>query len=73
MSLHENLLVHAEALVTMDRTKPRQANLRRAVSAAYYALFHLLIHEAVLRNVGRDSSSVARPRPTWRVGTGTVG
>jgi hypothetical protein len=26
--------------------KPRQASLRRAISAAYYALFHLLIDEA---------------------------
>jgi uncharacterized protein (UPF0332 family) len=26
----------------MDKKKPRQANLRRAVSSAYYALFHLL-------------------------------
>jgi uncharacterized protein (UPF0332 family) len=29
-------------LAKLDRNKPRQANLRRAVSTAYYALFHLL-------------------------------
>jgi hypothetical protein len=32
----------------MDAESPRQASLRRAVSTAYYALFHLLISEATL-------------------------
>ena len=30
----------------MDPEEPRQAGLRRAVSTAYYSLFHLLISEA---------------------------
>ncbi len=30
----------------LDSTRPRQANLRRAVSGAYYALFHVLVHDA---------------------------
>jgi hypothetical protein len=29
-----------------EKTKPRQASLRRAISTAYYALFNLLIREA---------------------------
>jgi hypothetical protein len=29
--------------VTRERQRPKQASLRRGVSAAYYALFHLLI------------------------------
>jgi hypothetical protein len=32
-------------LALVDAGKPKQANLRRAVSAAYYALFHLLVDE----------------------------
>jgi uncharacterized protein (UPF0332 family) len=46
MSLHSDLLSQALHLVNRERRRPRQASLRRAVSTAYYALFHLLIHEA---------------------------
>jgi uncharacterized protein (UPF0332 family) len=34
-------------LVQKDPRKPKQASLRRAVSTAYYALFHLLISACV--------------------------
>lgn len=34
-------------LVHKEPRKPKQASLRRAISTAYYALFHLLIHESV--------------------------
>jgi uncharacterized protein (UPF0332 family) len=34
-------------LARRDPKRPKQANLRRAVSTAYYALFHLLVSEAV--------------------------
>lgn len=41
------LLDQAHHLATRDQQqRPRQVNLRRAVSAAYYALFHFLIDEA---------------------------
>lgn len=46
MALHDDLLEQAEHLAKRERKKPKQASLRRAVSTAYYALFHLLIHEA---------------------------
>lgn len=47
MSLQDDLLVQARHLATCDRRgRPKQANLRRAVSAAYYALFHLLVSDA---------------------------
>ena len=46
MSLHDDLLEHAQALATQDPRRPRQANLRRSISAAYYALFHRLTSEA---------------------------
>ena len=48
MALHDDLLEQAEHLARLDKVgPPRQANLRRSVSTAYYALFHLLIAEAV--------------------------
>jgi uncharacterized protein (UPF0332 family) len=45
MSLHADLLEQAEHLAQLDSRRPRMANLRRAVSSAYYALFHLLAAE----------------------------
>jgi len=44
--LYRALLQQARELALRDPGKPRQVNLRRAVSAAYYALFHALIDEA---------------------------
>jgi len=44
--VYVDLLQQAQQLATVDPLKPRQANLRRAVSAAYYALFHALVDEA---------------------------
>lgn len=49
MGLADDLLDQARHLATRDSTKPRQANLRRAISTAYYALFHLLVADAVQR------------------------
>jgi hypothetical protein len=46
MSLHDDLLEQAEHLAKIDARRPKQASLRRAVSASYYALFHLLTSEA---------------------------
>jgi len=40
MSLHADLLDQAEQLAQLDPRRPKQANLRRSVSSAYYALFH---------------------------------
>jgi uncharacterized protein (UPF0332 family) len=47
MAYHDDLLEQAVHLAGRDRTRPKQANLRRAVSTAYYSLFHLLVSEAV--------------------------
>jgi hypothetical protein len=44
MAYHDDLLTQALQLV--GAVPSTQANLRRAVSAAYYAVFHLLIAEA---------------------------
>ncbi len=46
MSLHQDLLDQAYHLAKREPTRPKQASLRRAISAAYYALFHLLVFEA---------------------------
>ena len=45
MSLAEELLEHARFLANLDPSTPSQANIRRAISAAYYAVFHLLASE----------------------------
>ncbi len=48
MLLADDLLQLAQDLANLDEANPRQASLRRAVSTAYYALFHLLVTEATL-------------------------
>ncbi len=47
MAFADDLLEQAYHLARRDRGSPKQASLRRAVSTGYYALFHLLIDEAV--------------------------
>ncbi len=49
MTLHLDLLDQAAYLATREPKKPKQASLRRAVSAAYYALFHLLTADGARR------------------------
>ena len=46
MAYADDLLELAKHLAYLEPTNPRQASLRRAVSTAYYALFHLLISDA---------------------------
>lgn len=46
MPFPDDLIDQARALTTGDPRRPRQANLRRAVSAAYYAVFHQLTENA---------------------------
>jgi uncharacterized protein (UPF0332 family) len=47
MAFAEDLLEQANHLAKRERTKPKQASLRRAVSTSYYALFHLLVRDGV--------------------------
>ncbi len=47
MSLQDDLLEQAPHLAGREPRRPKQASLRRAVSTTYYALFHLLIAEAL--------------------------
>ena len=44
--MHDDLFAQAEALARLDPRKPKQVNLRRAISSAYYAVFHYLIDES---------------------------
>jgi uncharacterized protein (UPF0332 family) len=50
----DDLLEQAYHLARREKRKPKQASLRRAVSTAYYSLFHLLIAEAVANWRRRD-------------------
>ena len=47
MPFPDDLLEQAYDLAQKEPANPKQASLRRAVSTAYYSLFHLLIDEAV--------------------------
>ncbi len=50
MSLADDLLEQSFELAAREAGAPdvpKQASMRRAVSTAYYALFHLLVGEAV--------------------------
>lgn len=46
MAFADELLDLARRIADLDGANPGQAGLRRAVSTAYYALFHLMVGEA---------------------------
>lgn len=64
----DDLLAIAESLasgrVGSQRGRPRQAELKRAVSAAYYALFHALANDCANLLVGGRAST--RTRQAWK-------
>ncbi len=60
MAYHDDLLQLAFELVN-KRADATQADLRRAVSTAYYAVFHMLVSETTM-NWNRDSSRNALGR-----------
>jgi uncharacterized protein (UPF0332 family) len=57
MNIANDLLAQARQLATVDPRKPKQVNLRRAVSSAYYAVFHLLSDAA---------ASLHASDPVWK-------
>jgi hypothetical protein len=57
VGIARDLLAQAYHLAEYEGENPTQASLRRAVSTAYYALFHLLVEDAALR---WDGSAEAR-------------
>ena len=54
MSYPDELLKQAGHLARLDPRRPTQANLRRGVSSAYYAAFHLLTDAAARQFVRGD-------------------
>ncbi|SPE38675.1 conserved hypothetical protein [Candidatus Sulfopaludibacter sp. SbA6] len=62
MGIAEDLLTLAGRLATPAATDPEQAWLRRSISTAYYALFHLLVGEAVQCWNGSPASRVGLER-----------
>jgi len=62
MGIAQDLLQQADYLASYEGANPTQASLRRAVSAAYYALFHLLTEEAALRWSGSPEARTGMER-----------
>ena len=54
----------ASGVMGGNRGRPRQTELRRAISAAYYALFHTLALSGA--NALAGSSRTSRNQPAWR-------
>jgi hypothetical protein len=59
----DDLLALAERLARMSPNRPKQAELRRAVSTAYYALFHAMAKNCSDCLVG--TTKAARPNRAW--------
>ena len=59
-----DLLATANTLVESSIGKPRQSDLRRAVSATYYAMFHTLAKCCADLLVGGPGSK--RSKPAWK-------
>lgn len=62
MALCDDFLKQARAL-SQRRGRPSQINLRRATSAAYYAVFHLLIQEASASAVPAQPAALRAKAP----------
>src|SRR5271155_5126704 len=61
MPLAQDLIEQARHLANREPKRPKQASLRRAVSTAYYALFHLLTTAAVANwKTPRHRAALAR-------------
>ena len=62
----QDLIATARSLSELDPRRPKQANLRRAVSTAYYAVFHSLAHVAADLIVGRGRTHNAAWHRVYR-------
>lgn len=63
MAYPDDLIEQARTLASTDPRRPKQASLRRAVSAAYYALFHEIAERAVAAILSNaDASGVIGDR-----------
>lgn len=59
--IHEDFLALAENLARQESGKPKQSSLRRAVSTAYYALFHSVAYLCAEQLVGQSRSKSREP------------
>ena len=59
MGLGSDLLEQARHLAALDQRRPKQASLRRALSTAYCAAFHLLVEDASRRLCPNGSAALA--------------
>lgn len=57
------LLSTAKRMVALSRTRPRQSDLKRAISTAYYALFHAVARNNADRLIGVGAN---RSDKAWR-------
>ncbi|NBS12945.1 MAG: hypothetical protein EBS77_09845, partial [Gammaproteobacteria bacterium] len=57
MALADDLIITARQLAHLHERRPRQADLRRAISTAYYATFHGLAEVAASRLIGTSTAS----------------
>ena len=61
MSYSSDLLIQARHLADKEPRRPRQASLRRAVSAAYYSLINLLVADTGTLMMRGTTDSRIRP------------
>ena len=59
-----DFIATARDLASSSRGRPRQTNLRRAISTTYYALFHCLAGCCADMLVGGEGAN--RSKPAWR-------
>jgi uncharacterized protein (UPF0332 family) len=57
VALADDLIITARQLAHLHERRPRQADLRRAISTAYYAAFHGLAEVAASRLIGTSTAS----------------
>jgi hypothetical protein len=62
----EHLFEQADRLLTLYPRKPRQTEIRRAISAAYYGLFHFTLARASDEFVGAKYQSAPRYALAYR-------
>jgi uncharacterized protein (UPF0332 family) len=62
MEIADELLTLADHLATPAASRSEQAWLRRSISTAYYALFHLLVQEAAKRWTGSPAARLGLER-----------
>lgn len=63
MALSSDLITSARQLAHVHQLRPRQADKRRSISTAYYAVFHGLAEVTASRLIG--TSSAAQKTPAW--------